>query len=138
MQLMQKKYGIIFTTIAGNYGGEIWHYPAKAESSVAGMMVVGASDKEGFPWALNGNTGPWEGGFRESVVPVTFIAPGVDLPVPQSMKDAMNSASAGEGANPITGTSYGKLRMATRRTSIARSNPAPKRQVRWLIQGSRV
>lgn len=137
MQLMQKEYGIIFTTVAGNYPGKIEHYPAYAETALTGMMVVGASDKEGFPWAQNGYLGLWPGG-GGSVMPVTFIAPGVDLAVPQSMKDAMDSASAGEGANPITGTSYGKLRIATHRISITRPTPGLILQVMWLMKTARV
>lgn len=101
MKKMEDEYGIVFVASAGNDGDTIEWYPALANDGMAGMMVVAATDNEGFPWAGN------------SLAPVNnmdlvwAMAPGANLVVTQAMRNAMEQLVTGAGTRSIEGTSFG-------------------------------
>lgn len=108
MKRMEDEYGIVFVVAAGNDGGRIdngdtstditW-YPALANRGLAGMMVVAATDSEGFPWAGN-SLAPADN--RDLV---WAMAPGANLPVTPTMRSEMEGYV---GSREIEGTSFGK------------------------------
>jgi hypothetical protein len=70
MQAMEKKYGCVFVTAAGNDGKALAAYPGLSRAHLKGMFIVGAVDKQGHKWAKN--TGEKD---------INAFAAGVEIPV---------------------------------------------------------
>ena len=90
MRKIERTYGVVFVTAAGNERRPIVSYPQLASGAMSGMLVVQASGKDGQPYVDND---------FGSVVNV--MAPGVSLPMPAA---PFNDEST-------TGTSFGKLHL---------------------------
>lgn len=89
MQKMEAKFGVVFVAAAGNDGTEINSYPQLVSDKMVGMLVVGATRLDGYPYTMNS--------FHEVV---NAMAPGVSLPLPPN--DVFLRQDA-------TGTSFGTL-----------------------------
>jgi hypothetical protein len=89
MERMETAYGISFVVSGGYTSAPADIYPQSCSSFLAGMIIVGYTDKQGRMAASN--SGPHDA-----------WAPGVDLPAPRS-----NDGALANYPTTATGTSHG-------------------------------